>query len=57
MRIDVVRLIRVHALATILNIFVFSSMYIFIPQLRDGLVEADQFLENLTAALFFAAFW
>jgi hypothetical protein len=50
------KLIRVHTLATILNVLVFSSIYIFVPQLRNSLLKENQFLENLTAVLFFGSF-
>ncbi len=53
---DTIKLFRVYALATTLNIVVFSSVYILVPELRQSFLSEDQFIENLTAALFFSAF-
>lgn len=47
---------RLYPLVTIVNIVIFSLLYIFIPGLRDSLTKEDQFMEHLTSILFLNAF-
>ncbi len=56
MKINMAGLIRVYVLVTTLNVLIFSSLYISIPQLRTSFVAEDQFTESVTAVLFFSSF-
>ena len=47
---------RLYAIVTLSNLGVLGLIYLLIPALRSPLVAEDQFLENLTAILFFDGF-
>ncbi len=53
---DRTRLFRTYVVMTIFNIAIISAIYVFIPTLRPSLTTEDQFIENLTAVVFFTAF-
>lgn len=49
-------LFRLYGIAALSNLGVLGLIYLLIPALRSPLVAEDQFLENLTAILFFDGF-
>jgi len=50
------KLFRIYAYAVIFNLSIFSLIYIFFPETRLSFLREDQFMENLTAVLFFSSF-
>ena len=50
------RSLRFYCTATIVNIIVFSALYVFLPDIREGWIQEGSLLENLTALLAFISF-
>lgn len=50
------RSIRFYFAATIVDIIIFSALYVFLPDIRDDWVQEGSLLENLTAILAFISF-
>ena len=48
---------RIHATITVFNILIFSFLFIVFPNLRSIFIYEDNFVENLSAILFFISFF